>query len=467
MMTVDDRSGTETVFDREFRLDELFNAADFRSLIVPLCEGSGIRAALYDAGGICRGGDWSDPGLDAAMGRHSASRAEAFARVTVGEKTVGVWPILVELEPVGYLVISPVGTGETGDIERWAAILMQILDRLVADRYRTLMATGIHAEVVESAYSELQAKHMALECSEVRYRQLAENLELEVRRQTEAIRLAQTRLIHQEKMAAVGQLAAGMAHEINNPMGFITSNLNTLQRYHIDLARLLGAYETLTLAVESRASAAIPQAVKAKAVAAEIDIHFLMKDASDLLSESLSGAQRIADIVRDLKDFARPGEEKWSTVDIAQLLRTTLRMMALEMPAAVRVETDLPLLPGIRCLPRQVNLVFANILRNAIQSIAGEGVIRIRARQAESGVTVIIADTGSGMADAVREKIFEPFFTTRPVGQGKGLGMHTAWRIVEVHGGRLECASRPGTGTAVKVWLPLEPITPITESEVS
>ncbi|MCG2578164.1 ATP-binding protein [Dechloromonas sp. XY25] len=260
---------------------------------------------------------------------------------------------------------------------------------------------------------------------------------------------AHNQLLQSEKLASIGQLAAGVAHEVNNPIGFVNSNLGTLNKYITKLLYLLDLYE----AVENEVPSASRERITAFKV--EIDLPFLRDDMVDLIGESIEGTARVRRIVQDLRDFSRPGDSEWQAVDIHAGLESTLNVVWNEIKYKADVARDYADLPMVECLPSQLNQVFLNLLVNAAQAIPGRGVITLRTRREGEHVAISVQDTGCGMPPEIRDRIFDPFFTTKPVGQGTGLGLSVTYGIVEKHGGRIEVASELGQGTTFTVRLPV------------
>lgn len=262
---------------------------------------------------------------------------------------------------------------------------------------------------------------------------------------------AQAQLLQSEKMAAVGQLAAGVAHEINNPIGFINSNISSLASYAAGLFSLIDAYEKL----ESEIPAGLPERRVVENVRKEVELDYLRQDIPDLLRESGEGLARIKRIVADLKDFAHVDESDWQEADINGGLESTLNVVWSELKYKAKVIKELGELPRVRCIPSQINQVLMNLLVNAAQAIETSGTITLRTRVVEGNVQIEISDTGHGIPDTVQKRIFEPFFTTKPVGKGTGLGLSISWDIIKRHNGRIEVQSRPGDGTAFTITLPI------------
>lgn len=280
--------------------------------------------------------------------------------------------------------------------------------------------------------------------------QLAEaNIELESERKEleqllSKIDEAQEQLLQSEKMAAIGQLAAGVAHEINNPVGFVNSNLGSLKSYVEHLLSIISAYES---GDQSR----IDQARKAA------DIDFLREDLPSLLSESQDGLNRVTKIVQDLKDFSHIDQAEHQEANLNVAMESTLNVVWNEIKYKAEVIRELGDIPLVDCVPAQINQVFMNLLINAAQAIPKQGKIFVRSGFTNGHVWFEIEDTGCGMTEEVRQRVFEPFFTTKPVGRGTGLGLSISYDIiVKKHHGRMDVKSKPGEGACFRLWLPVD-----------
>ncbi len=251
-------------------------------------------------------------------------------------------------------------------------------------------------------------------------------------------------------MASIGQLAAGIAHEINNPIGFVNSNMGSLQGYVGTLLSVIDAYDAAVAGLPALANRMAP-------VRAEADLDFLREDVTALVRESIDGLRRVKEIVQSLKDFSHVGETEWQLADLHQGLDSTLNIVSNELKYKVTILKEYGKLPRIECLASQLNQVFMNLLVNAGQAIADRGAIRIRTGLREDWVWIEIRDNGAGIAPEHLTRIFEPFFTTKPVGSGTGLGLSLSYGIVSRHGGRIDVQSQVGKGTAFTVWLPVHP----------
>ncbi len=251
-------------------------------------------------------------------------------------------------------------------------------------------------------------------------------------------------------MASVGQLAAGVAHEINNPIGFVNSNLGSLKGQVESLLSVLSAYEEVENALKGQPDllASLQQAK----VAADLD--FLRDDILDLINESLDGVQRVKKIVENLRDFSRVDASEWHYANLEQGLESTLNIVWNEIKYKAEVVREYAGLPDVECIAAQINQVFMNLLVNAAHAIAERGTITLRTGFDEREVWVEIEDTGVGIKQENLKRVFEPFFTTKPIGKGTGLGLSLAYGIVQRHQGGLEVQSEPGKGTRFRLTLP-------------
>lgn len=262
---------------------------------------------------------------------------------------------------------------------------------------------------------------------------------------------AHDQLLQSEKMASIGQLAAGVAHEINNPIGFVNSNVGTLRTYVEQLLMVLEVYEQ----AEPLLAGHDETLQRIHSVREQADIKYLKKDVLTLIQESHQGLTRVKQIVQDLKDFSHVDEAEWQMVDLHKSLDSTLNIVNNEIKYKAKVIKEYGDLPQTECLASQLNQVFMNLLVNAAQAIETQGVITLHTGTQDDWVWVEVGDTGSGIEPEKLRRIFDPFFTTKPVGTGTGLGLSLSYGIVDKHGGRIEVDSEPGKGTTFRVWLPV------------
>ncbi|MFZ2223465.1 MAG: ATP-binding protein [Candidatus Deferrimicrobium sp.] len=359
-------------------------------------------------------------------------------------------PILLEGEPAGGVVL-PAGAGRGETQDALLALLADTLTAMAHNNLKRMLTTETHTEVVNRSYEELMETNRSLSASEQRYRELAGTLEIKVRERTEELSRAMARLVQQEKLASVGQLAAGVAHEINNPLAFVTSNLQTLKKYtdrFLDIiARYQQVFEGGGVAQQDRDD------IRKHRESLRLDA--ISADAGDLLRQTLEGTERVRNIVADLKGFSHIDEEGEAPADLNREIDRTLSVMTHEIPAGAAIVREFTPLPVIPCRPGAFNQLFLGMFRNAFQA-RQEG-LRLTIRTGVTGdrIRIAVADNGPGVPADLRTRIFEPFFTTREVGKGKGLGLTVAYDIVTAHGGTIEVEDTPGGGATFVLQLPL------------
>lgn len=278
-----------------------------------------------------------------------------------------------------------------------------------------------------------------------------ENKSLRLEEAYEELKTTQVKIFNQEKMATIGQLAAGVAHEINNPIGFISSNLRTLNKY---LEKLTEFIDVQSNALQAAGNPEfLEEVTKARK---ELKPDFIVDDIVDLIEESLDGAERVRKIVQDLKTFSRVDGLEWKMADLVEGLESTINMVWSEIKYKANLIRDFSELPLVRCYPHQLNQVFMNLLINAAQAIDHEGHITVKAWQYGEEVLFSFADDGCGIPAENLSKIFEPFFTTKEIGIGTGLGLSLSYEIVKKHKGEIFVESEQGKGTTFTVRLPID-----------
>ncbi|RQR75028.1 histidine kinase [Burkholderia sp. Bp9012] len=323
------------------------------------------------------------------------------------------------------------------------------LERLV--RLRTAeLETALRRYEQTTTMLQRTRENMATEIDERRAAQSRlEQEKDEQRRLLRALEETHVQLLQSEKLASIGQLAAGVAHEINNPIGFISANLNTLRTWVRSLLDVIAAHDAALTQLEPATRDALT------AMRGEADLDYVRDEIVTLIDESIDGAVRVRRIVQDLRDFSRPGSGEWSVVDIHAGLESTLNVVHNELKYKADIVREYGDVPQVECLPSQLNQVFMNLLVNAAHAIPSRGVITIRTSSDGEQVSIAISDTGTGMTPDVVRRIFDPFFTTKPVGQGTGLGLSVSHGIVERHRGAIDVTSEPGRGTTFCVRLPI------------
>ncbi len=399
-------------FDREIPLDELIGAADRKALHTILGKILNADFAIVDTSG----------------------------KTLLGEE--GVEPIskvslVLELEPLGYLVTLSQDKAALQVAHK--CIVMQLR---FAQKY--LMASALHIEAIQEDYTKLCEEHEALLASEAKYKQLSESLDEKVKDQVKTIESAQRQLFESEKLASVGHLAAGVAHEINNPIGFINSNLNTAKSYVED-------FKALGKMISDGAS---PDQLKAEW--ASLDMDFVMEDFESLLVDCLDGGKRVAEIVADLKLFSNIDAEEEISVDMNKYVATSMNVAQASVDGHIDMDFDQGDLPMITCRAGYIGQVVLALVLNANDAMGGKGKLHVRSYAQDARVYFEFRDEGPGIPAEVIDKVFDPFFTTKEVGAGKGLGLTSCRDIIVNHGGDIRIDSTPGAGTTVSFWLPLK-----------
>lgn len=255
---------------------------------------------------------------------------------------------------------------------------------------------------------------------------------------------ANNQLLQSEKLAAIGQLAAGVAHEINNPIGYVFSNLKTLGGYVHDLLKIIDAVDSASTLDDIR------QLKKS------LEYEYIRSDVEAVISESEDGIDRVKRIIGALKDFSHIEEEEFRPANLHRGIDTTLNVVNNELKYKAEVVKEYGNLPEVECIPSQINQVIMNLLVNSAHAIEQFGRITLRSGHEKEWVWLEIEDTGKGIEPKLLNRIFEPFFTTKPVGKGTGLGLALSYSIIQKHHGRIEVFSEVGQGTRFRVWLPVQ-----------
>ena len=379
--------------------------------------------------------------------RHLLSSYIPLQRGTTEKTTVGVFELYTDVTPL------------LRRIERTQQRIVLTSLLVLGVLYIVLLLFVQRAErLLKQQYQQVQA-------SEERYRLQSTELEARTEKLSEALKQLQAtqgQLIHQEKMSGLGQMVAGIAHEINNPVNFIHGNLRHIKRYTHDLISFLTLYEK-----------AYPEPpVEIEQSAEDLDISFLKEDLEKILSSMNMGTQRIRSIVLSLRNFSRKDEAEHKAINIHEGVESTLLLLGHRLKEqnnrpAINIVRHFDDLPLVECYAGQLNQVFMNILVNAIDAIDVESErdssdkaqpqITIRTEHCADSVVISIADNGSGMPSSVQAHVFEPFFTTKPVGKGTGMGMAISYQLItEKHKGQLTCFSDPGVGTEFVIEVPIK-----------
>lgn len=311
------------------------------------------------------------------------------------------------------------------------------------------------AELYRKAYErEREARKAAEQIVENHTRELyLQNQKLE--ESLKQLKEQQRVLVQNEKLAMLGTLAAGIAHEINNPMAFVHANLESLSDYLEPYQKLVALQrEALTLPPEQQEAAA----AKIAKHMADADLEFFEEELPELMEDTRDGLQRVREIVANLRSFARTHTQERHPEDIVAGLQSTLKLLNSQFRTEVVLQQDLQPLPLVHCNKSELNQVFLNLLVNAGHAVEGRkgATISIATAVAKDKVIIKIGDNGIGMSEEVKEQIFVPFFTTKPVGKGTGMGMSIAYGIIVDHGGEIEVESTEGEGTTFTITLPID-----------
>ncbi|MFZ5775245.1 MAG: ATP-binding protein [Thermodesulfobacteriota bacterium] len=314
----------------------------------------------------------------------------------------------------------------------------------VLECYRDITARVEDAISMEKAFADAHRLAEELGATNVRM----QHQQTQLLKAHELLKQSQAQILQQEKMASIGQLAAGVAHEINNPMGFIASNVNSLGKYLDRLIEFVGI-------VTARLSEA-EQGGELAVIRKKMKIDYIMTDARELLKESLEGVERVKSIVQSLKSFSRIDQSERMAADINECLESTLKIVWNELKYKCEVVKEYGPLPPTVCNPQQLNQVFMNLLLNAAQAIAEHGTISIRTWLDGGWIHARISDSGCGIPPENIKRLFEPFYTTKEVGKGTGLGLSIAYDIVvKKHHGDIQVESEVGKGSSFTVRIPV------------
>jgi len=448
-------------FDREYLIEELLPPDLLDNVARDLTAMLPDRWALYSENGRAyyQSGQWQQAQVEKSTALIQKNRPQEEMTIHGPDNCrIVLLPVEYDLEVKGYLALCHARPADEAALQSSKSVL-NMFKQFMRLKHQTMLTSGLHGMVVEESYAELKSKAQALALSEEKYRNLSANLEIEVQRKTEEIHVAQTHMMQQEKMAAIGQLSAGMAHEINNPLGFMISNLTTLKSYAADLDMLVQNYQQLASLCNSLPEVEATSVIQSRCMSIQevernLDSAFLLADIPVLVQESIDGAERIQKIVRDLRTVARPGESKRESINIHESIDAVLTIVQNRIGPNIAIQrafSPVPLVPGY---PQEVNQIWLNLILNALDAMDDEGILGITTQAANHQAVVLISDTGNGIAPNKLSKIFDPFFTTKDVGRGTGLGLHLVYQLVLKHGGRIEVRSEPGKGSAFTVRLP-------------
>ena len=345
-------------------------------------------------------------------------------------------PLILELEAIGFFQYP-------AQHKAMAFAAGNLIIEILQANWRYHMASSLHIEVSQQDYHTLELKNKQLENSKLRYKNLAKNLEERVKEQVKIIEDSQRKLYETEKMASIGQLAAGVAHEINNPIGFISSNLNTASEYVEELLAFIKTLQCENNKIDTR------QDEKGAKV-------LLLEDFKELIAESASGTKRVATIVSDLKSFSNIEHVEEELVDLVDNIRLTVRIFSTSMNKKIIVDVKTQPIEKIYCKSSHINQLLLHLLNNASDAIETNGKITISCKMEGTNILLEVSDDGNGIDEVHLKRVFDPFFTTREVGAGTGLGLTVCRNIAKAHGGDIAISSQPGSGTRVQVLLPMK-----------
>jgi signal transduction histidine kinase len=316
-------------------------------------------------------------------------------------------------------------------------------------------------EIIKEKNTELQKEVKKRNAAEKNLFLANKNLENKVKEKTanlektlKRLKVTQSQLVQSEKMASIGQLSAGIAHEINNPLGFIKTNISTLKIYVNKIMLLTKEYEKFE---QNYRKSYKDEFDKIKKLKNKIDLDFIKEDINNLFDETGEGIERILAIITDLKFFAHHDNEELTETDIHKCIDSTLNVIHNEIKYKAEIIKKFSLENKVKCYPQRINQILTNIIINAAQSIKDKGEITIETYKNNGFAVIKISDTGEGIPDNIKDRIFDPFFSTKPVGQGTGLGLHVVYDLVKKHKGKIKIESIADQGTSFYIFLPFNP----------
>jgi len=430
----------EPAFDRELRFNEVFGTPEFKEFMAWLTELTGVDMVLAGPAGEIQSWPEDSNALSGLPRPNGAGlpREPTRYRDDSGRSSVGL-PVSHEGDTFALILVEEDAASDpaSGRKLKLAANTMEWYIHLVHQRR---MITELHQDAQAMSYEELLREHEKVVRSEKKYRELSETLEQRVEERKRELENTQHQLLQQEKMASIGQLAAGVAHEINNPTGYLRSNLQTLTKYHEQMVEVLKKAKDAGIAENEWE---------------EYDLDYVLEDLPVLMEQSLNGTDRIIKIVKGLSRFSHVEEENLETVNMNELLDQTIELLWNEIKHKAELKKEYGDLPPIQANASQLSQVFVNFIVNALHAMEKGGDLTIRTIAREDGVAVEISDTGKGIPEEALSRIFDPFFTTKPVGEGTGLGLSISYEIIKGHGGEIEVESEPWKGTTFTVVLPV------------
>ncbi|MDQ7837299.1 MAG: ATP-binding protein [Thermodesulfobacteriota bacterium] len=366
------------------------------------------------------------------------------------------FPLRYERELVGALVLGPIAEEENlTNAQATGKPLAGVTELILRTNLKQALMIDAQSQIMAFSYEEAVQKNKELEESERRYRDLSESLEVKVEEKKAELKEAYVKLLQADKMASIGQLAAGVAHEINNPLAFIKSNINTSFQMTGELIEKIETCKAISADLDGDADLRLNPLKEIFAGQAGDNLNMLLGDFQGLVSETLDGIARVQKIIADLKEFSHVDDATVSLLDIHKSLDATLSVLAHKLRAGIKIVRRYgDNIPLVKCHPHQISQVFMNVILNAIQAIKDKGEITIGTIFVNGTVKIEISDTGCGIPPDHLTRIFDPFFTTKPVGQGTGTGLSVCYEVIKAHGGTIETSSEVGRGTAITIMLP-------------
>ena len=411
--------------------------------------------AFYDSQRLVLADLIVDRALDDLVANHYAGKFLRSPLIPGALEAEDFFPRLGTTGMWLYFSASPLHDAQ-GNVIGAIEILQDVSQRKIAEEALRDTQAGLE-QLIAQRTSQLAQSNARFEedihrRAEIEAELLRRNVELtEVNQQFSSVR---QQLAQADKLASIGQLAAGVAHEINNPIGYIFSNFGSLQTYLSGLLEMLDAYELAEPLIGVPAVREDLQALRER-----IELDYLKEDIPVMMRESMEGIVRVRKIVQDLKDFSRVDSNlEWQWTNLHQGIESTLNIVNNEVKYKADVVREFGDLPEIECLPSQINQVIMNLVVNAAHAIgAVRGTITVRSgtNTADQTVWIEVADNGGGFSADIKARIFDPFFTTKPVGIGTGLGLSLAYGIITKHRGKIDVDSTPGVGTVMRITLPI------------
>jgi signal transduction histidine kinase len=434
-------------------LKDILSAPDVLPLLKAIVGAGADLAAVTDRKGKFLWSEGNIPDAKELPLQVMKSIAEGDSKKTIleGASRGGIiWRLAAirhEAETIGFFFVSSSGTLNGQMLSSLMETAFTGLNIIIRNIIKRVFTTELHATVVQRSYEELLEINRNLTASEKKYKELSETLEQKVLERTEELKRAYTRLLQQEKMASIGQLAAGVAHEINNPVGFIYSNLNTLKKYFKNLTEMLEFYIR---------QEAIDNRQKTEELYKKLKIDFITSDIQDLIKQSADGAERIKNIVANLKGFSHIDEAADREISINTEMDNTIGVLSHEIKArSAEIVKHYGKIAGFFGNPGLISQAFLNILLNALHSRDNNIIVTVKTEQHGNNAVISIADNGKGIPPEIQSRIFEPFFTTKDVGKGMGMGLTVAYDIISKYRGNIEVKSELGKGSTFIITLPL------------